>query len=123
VDDSVPTQVRELGDRPFRNGFLVTFGLSYWFTALLRPDVVSNLDGTVSAAALVAMGALVLGNLLADSDVLWGLLAVFMTSGIVSSWAGITRSTVPYSAAAAALSMAAVNAVAAVVLFATALDE
>lgn len=86
------------------------------------PDVVSNLDGTVSAAALVAMGALVLGNLLADSDVLWGLLAVFMTSGIVSSWAGITRSTVPYSAAAA-LSMAAVNAVAAVVLFATALDE
>lgn len=119
----MPTQVRELGDRPFRNGFLVTFGLSHWFTALLRPDVVSNLDGTVSAAALVAMGALVLGNLLPDSDVLWGLLAVFMTSGIVSSWAGITRSTVPYSAAAAALSMAAVNAVAAVVLFATALDE
>ena len=68
------------------------------------------------------MGALVLGNLLLDSDVLWALLAAFMTSGIVSSWAGVTRWTVPYSTTAAALSMAVVNAVAAVVLFATALE-
>lgn len=115
-------EVHELGDRPYRNGFLVTFGLSYWVTALLRPDVVATLDGTVSAAALLVMGALVLGNLLLDKDVLWALLAAFMTSGIVSSWAGITRWAVPYSAETAALSMAVVNAAAAVVLFATALD-
>lgn len=113
----------ELRDRPYRNGFLLAFGLSYWFAALLRPALVVNLDGTVSAAALVVMGALVLGNLLPDRDVLWALLAAFMTSGIVSSWAGVTRWAVPYSSATAALSMAVVNAVAAVVLFATALEE
>lgn len=71
--------------RPYRNGFLLTFGLSYWFVALLRPDLVASLEATVSAAALLGMGALVLGNLLLDSDALWVLLAAFMTSGIVSS--------------------------------------
>lgn len=116
-------RLRELGDRPYRNEFVVAFGLSYWFAALPRPDLVANLDAAVSAAALVAMGALVLGNLLLDSDGLWVLLAVFTTSGIVSSWAGVTRWAVPYGEAAAALSMAAVNAVAAVVLFAAALDD
>lgn len=119
----VRERLRGLRADPYRNGFLLALGLSYWSAALLRPDLVANLGATVSAAALVAMGALVLGNLLVDSDAVWFLLAVFLTSGIVSSRAGVTQWTVPYAAAAAALSMGVVNAIAAVVLFATALEE
>lgn len=116
-------RVRDLEERPYRNGFLVAFGLTYWFAAILRPGLVATVGQWVSAAGLVVMGAVVLGNLFLDSRVLWALLAAFMTAGIVSSWVGVTRWAVPYSAGTAAVSMAVVNAVSAVVLFAAALDR
>lgn len=115
--------VADLEERPYRNGFLVTFGLSYWFAALLQPDLVATVGRRFSAAGLVVMGALVLGNLVLESRALWALLGVFLASGVVSSWVGVATWTVPYSAEAAAVSMAALNAVSAVILFATALQE
>ncbi|PSP67658.1 hypothetical protein BRC85_05995 [Halobacteriales archaeon QS_1_69_70] len=73
--------------------------------------------------SLAVLGALILGNLFVDSSVLWVLLGLFSTSGIISSWVGYTQWTVPYSTGLAAVSMALVNALSAVVFFFKALDE
>lgn len=66
---------------------------------------------------MLVLGAVILGNLLVDSDVVWALLGAFMTLGIVSSWVLSTRWAVPYSPVAAGISMAVLNAVTAVIAF------
>lgn len=113
----------ELQEHPYQTSVLAVWGLTYWFAVLLKPDLVANVGVGVSAASMVLMGAIVLGNLFLDSRVLWALLGLFMTSGIVSSWVGFTRWNVPYSSGVAALSMALLNAVMAVVVFATVIQD
>lgn len=117
------TSVQDLRDDRYANSFLTALGLSYWFAVLLKPDLVGNLDATLSAAAMAVVGALVLGNLLLDSALLWASLGAVATAGIISSWTGVTQWAVPYSTGAAAVSMALLNAGSAVVYFAKALEE
>lgn len=116
-------RIQELRERRYQNSIVVVWGLTYWFAAILAPDLVGNVGPLVSSISMITMGALVLGNLLIDSRLVWAGLGVFMTSGIVSSWVGFTEWNVPYSPETAALSMTVLNGITAVVAVAKALEE
>lgn len=113
---------QQLREERYLNSAILVWGLSYWFAALIKPDLVGNVSPTISAASMVLMGVLILGNLFAESRVLWGLIGLFMTSGIISSWVLSTQWNVPYSPVTAGLSMALLNALTGVLAFAKALE-
>lgn len=115
--------IQDIRDNKFINSFLIAWGLSYWFAVLIKPDLVGNVSPLVSAVSLAILGTLILGNLIIDNTVLWVLLGLFSTSGIISSWVGFTQWTVPYSRGFAAVSMALVNSLSAVVFFVKAMEE
>lgn len=115
--------VDDLRRHRYLNSGVVVWGLSYWFAALVKPDLVGNFDPALSVAGMVIMGAVILGNLVVDNKVLWVLLGLFMTSGVASSWVLNTQWNVPYSAVTAGLSMTVVNGLTAVAAFAKSLEE
>lgn len=115
--------IEGLSEHRFQNAFLLMWGLTYWVALLLKPDIVANFGRAGSAASLAVLGVLILGNLLVDSDGVWIALGLFATAGVVSSWVGVTRWAVPYSAGMAGATMAIANAASAVVFFAKALEE
>lgn len=117
------TSLDDFRDRRYLNCYVAFWGLTYWFAALLQPDLVGNVPPLLSAAGMVAFGAVILGNLVLDSRVLWAVLAVTMTAATVASWVGLSQWTVPYETGTAAVTMAAGDAATALVFFLQATTE
>ncbi len=95
---------------------ILVWGVSYFVTAAIKPDLVGNVSSMVSGAMMAALGGLLVASVFLDSALLYLLLSLRATYGFVSSWTGQTSWQVPYNPAVAAVSMAAVDFVIAVVL-------
>lgn len=99
------------------SAYIITWGSSYWFVALLKPGLIGNIPKVASMISMILMGVLIIGNLILNWKWLWALLGIRATYGMVASWIGFTQWAVPYSEGTAAVSMAVLDVIAATVFW------
>lgn len=104
------------------DAIISVWGISYLVTAVIRPDLVANVSPWLSCAAMTIMGVLLLSSLYINHWLLYGALSVRAVYGFVASWSFVEVWNVPYSPGIAAVSMAAMDFVAAVTLFYKAIE-
>lgn len=101
---------------PLADAVILAWGAAYLVAAALAPGLFADVPVAVSAGGMALMGAVLLASVALDAWPLYaGLAAVEVASG-VASWTGAIRWAVPYDPGIAAVSMAAMDLLAAVVL-------